>query len=187
MAELTQDQISALTEAGARRWQKSGMDRLYLSVYRLGLRIDKQSGSAWWGNQAIPAPYLPAIQEARVWIDVKTGNLGLKLGQAPEPLPDDIRHFYQTVLRQNAKESIEQTLKQAEWSKADHTAMNIKTLALKWRKGQTVTIDGKRLIVEEVSVDDSPFAGSARMICDARLVVRQFDGKFRRVDLNEVE
>lgn len=187
MAALTADQATALINNGAKRWQKSGMDRLYFSVYRLGLRIDKHEGSAWWGNEAIPANYLPAVKDSHVWVDAKTGILNIRLGTMAEPLPADIRKYYQTVIRQSANEFIERAYKQAEWEKADHGAMSIKTVALKWRKGQIVTIDDKRMVVEDVGVDDSPFSGSARMACDARLVVRQYDGKFRRVDLNEMQ
>lgn len=186
-APLTEEAIAALIGSGAKRWQKNGMDRLYLSVYRLGLRIDKRDGSAWWGNEAIPANYLSAVKDSHIWVDAKTGILNIRLGTTPDPLPGDIRKYYQTVIRQNANEFIERAYRQAEWERADHNAMSIKTVALKWRKGQIVTIDDKRMIVEDVGVDDGPFSGSARMICDARLVVRQYDGKFRRVDLNEVQ
>jgi hypothetical protein len=187
MPALTPEQISALTSNGARRWQKSGMDRVYLSVYRLGLRIDKRSGQAWLADDPIPAEFLPAIQGARVWIDAKTGNLFTKMGSAPSPLPADAKRYYQTSLRENAKAFIDQSAKQSEWQTTERKTMDIKSAALKWRKGNIVSIDGRQLAIGEISIEDTPFGGGARMICDARLVVRQFDGKFRRIDLNEIK
>lgn len=186
MPALTDAQITALTNNGARRWQKSGMDRIYLSVYLLGLRVDKRSGQAWLAEDPIPVEFLPAIQEARVWIDVKTGNLFTKLGPAPSPLPADAKRYYQTSLRENAKAFIDQSVKQSEWQTAERKTMDIKSAALKWRKGNIVSIDGRQLAIGEISIEDTPFGGGARMTCDARLVVRQFDGKFRRIDLSEI-
>lgn len=186
MPGLTDAQIAALQGCGANRWKKGdNLDRLYLSVYRLGLRVDKQGGQMWLGNQQIPADYQGAVQNAKVWVDVYTGEIGSRLGPTPKPLPDDIRLYYQNILIENAVLFTQQVYKQAEWAEADMQAMSIKTAATKWRKGSLINIGGKQMTVEEVSVEDTPFAGSARMICDARLIIHQFDGRYRRIDLNE--
>ena len=187
MAELTTDQITALTSSGANRWQKNGMDRLYLAVYRIGFRTDRGTGQAWLANDAIPSDYVGAVKESRVWVDAKTGAVGVRLGKVIPPLPADIASYYETILRENAEKYVEEAFKQAEWEEADRRAMSFKSVSLRLRKGQTLTIGGKRFVIERADTISSPSEDKNHMLCDARLIVSQFDGRYRRIDLNETE
>lgn len=158
MAELTADQITTLTNLGARRWQRGDMDRLYINAH---LYASSPPGDAFVGTKA--------------WVDVKTGLLSVR-GASPEQ---------EREARALAEKWLADAYAKVEWLVADRRAKSIKSVALKWRKGNEITIDGKRFVVARADTISSPTEDKNLMLCDARIIVPQYDGRYRRVDLNE--
>lgn len=81
MAALTEDQISKLTAAGAKRWTKYGKDRLYIDAKVLGLELDcyrtGNISSARWQGAAVSNADGGRLSCSKVYVDVATGELSV--------------------------------------------------------------------------------------------------------------
>lgn len=183
MMGLTADQITALTNAGARRWQKAGYDRIYVPIRILGV-LHTSQGDAFFGEEEVPSSCVPPIQNASVWVETATGRLNVRLTGIPEEHADK-RERLTHLIRATAESWLSDRYGEAECLAAERRAKSIQSVALKWRKGNVVMLDGKRLTVVRADTLSSPADDKSPMICDARVIVRKFDGKYRRVDLNE--
>ena len=70
------DRIEELEEMGFRRWQKNGMDRLYINATALGLNYSRYKtgnvSSAWFDGTMISNCECRRMLDAKTYIDVKT-------------------------------------------------------------------------------------------------------------------
>lgn len=166
MAELTAEQITTLTNLGARRWRRGDMDRLYLNAH-----IYASRGDASCDDEATAE----AFRRAKVWVDTRTGRLCVR----------GVSQEHERLIRRNAEQWLSDAYGQVEWQVAEKRAKSIKSVALKWRKGNELTLEGKRFVVVRADTLSSPSEDRSHMLCDVRIIVPQFDGRYRRVDLNE--
>lgn len=74
---MTDERIKELEELGFTRWQKGGMDRLYINANVLGLVVHyRKTGSicdAWFNGESISHAEGYRMKAAKTYIDVKTG------------------------------------------------------------------------------------------------------------------
>ncbi len=70
---MKMDAIEALVNAGFKRWQKGGYDRLYISAAKLGLMMD-ENGATFMGDP-IDQKEGMRMKAAKTYIDVKTGEV----------------------------------------------------------------------------------------------------------------
>lgn len=74
---LTTTQIEALEQKGFKRWQKNGMDRMYINATRLGLELDfYKTGNiscAFLDGSRISNCQARRLREVKTYIDVETG------------------------------------------------------------------------------------------------------------------
>lgn len=81
MAALTEDQISKLESAGARRWSKYGKDRLYIDAKVLGLETECYGTgnirSARWQGAAVSNADGGRLSCSKVYVDVVTGKINI--------------------------------------------------------------------------------------------------------------
>ena len=79
---INAETIAKLEAAGFNRWQKNGMDRLYVNMSTLGLEVSYyKSGnvsSAHWQGEPVSNADGRRLLATKVWIDVKTGELHVK-------------------------------------------------------------------------------------------------------------
>lgn len=77
--KLTDTQISALESKGFSRWQKAGMDRLYINATRLGLELDFYKtgniSSALLNGERISNCQARRLRECKTYIDVMDGTV----------------------------------------------------------------------------------------------------------------
>ena len=65
--------IEALVNAGFKRWQKGGHDRLYISAAKLGLKMDAE-GTSFMG-EPIDAKEGERMKAAKTFVNVHTGEV----------------------------------------------------------------------------------------------------------------
>jgi hypothetical protein len=82
MTALTDEQITKLENAGAKRWTKYGKDRLYIDADVIGLEVEcYRSGSvrsAAWQGESISNSDASRIMMGRSYVDVATGDVVTK-------------------------------------------------------------------------------------------------------------
>lgn len=192
MPQLTSDQISALARRGANRWQKKGMDRIYLNVEALGYHVERDEDGrprTYLGNEELDLEYVGIALETKVWIDVPTGEVGTRLpmGMFPpnskrdEGTENRILSYYE----QSAKAFLADACEKAEWEAADLRARSLSSAAMKWGKGTVVSIDGHEFTIGRTASLRRPSEDKAAMLGKVRLIVRMFDGTYRRFELVE--
>ena len=76
MKSITTERIDELTAMGFNRWQKNGMDRMYINAGTLGLTYEKYGSgnvrSAWFKGDSISNCECRRMMGAKTYIDLKT-------------------------------------------------------------------------------------------------------------------
>ena len=76
---LNETQISALESKGFKRWQKNGMDRLYINATRLGLELTFYNTgnvrSAAFNGEWISNSRGRGLRDCKTYIDVADGSV----------------------------------------------------------------------------------------------------------------
>ena len=77
--KLTEEQITKLEEKGFKRWQKPGIDRLYINASTLGLECDYYNTGnikyAEFCGEHISNCHARKLKAAKTYINVETGKL----------------------------------------------------------------------------------------------------------------
>ena len=188
MAALSSDRINSLVSRGAKRWRKNGMDRLYLPLSATGLYIPRNPNEMpnICGHE-VSRDAAERAKTARIWVSVDTGEIGVKFpsnGRSDGLSKRNDRRL-ETYMREGALMFLSEVIKQSEMDAADRKHMSIAAASAKWRVGTEIRIDDRDYVVTRVDTFAKPSDDKAAMMSRARLVVRQFDGRCKRFDLDE--
>lgn len=79
---MDEREIRALEDAGAKRWTKGAMDRLYINAELIGLDVSYYKtgnvSNATWQGKTVSNADGRRLHYSKIWIDIRDGSLHVR-------------------------------------------------------------------------------------------------------------